>query len=84
MAIWRMSLQSLYTSMQCVLSVIGSIGVILLFAGIPQLIYSPNVKAVNLMTFLLGALLICTMVVGNAIISYQSRHNIENNQVSRI
>lgn len=63
----------MYSSAQCVLSVVGSVGVILLFAGIPQLIYSPVVNVANLMTFLLGAILITTMVAGNSFLNYKYR-----------
>lgn len=67
------NIATLYSSAQCVLSVVGSVGVILLFAGIPQLIYSPSVSIANLMTFLLGAILITTMVAGNAFLNYKYR-----------
>ncbi|XP_071529783.1 uncharacterized protein [Panulirus ornatus] len=67
------SIATVYSSAQCVLSVVGSVGVILLFAGIPQLIYSPEVSVANLMTFLLGAILITTMVAGNSFLNYKYR-----------
>ncbi|XP_068233137.1 ubiquitin-associated protein 2-like [Palaemon carinicauda] len=67
------NISTLYSSAQCVLSVVGSVGVILLFAGIPQLIYSPTVSVANLMTFLLGAILITTMVAGNSFLNYKYR-----------
>nr|XP_053628680.1 uncharacterized protein LOC128686060 [Cherax quadricarinatus]XP_053628681.1 uncharacterized protein LOC128686060 [Cherax quadricarinatus] len=67
------NITTVYSSAQCVLSVVGSVGVILLFAGIPQLIYSPVVSVANLMTFLLGAILITTMVAGNSFLNYKYR-----------
>lgn len=67
------SIATLYSSAQCVLSVVGSVGVILLFAGIPQLIYSPAVSAANLLTFVTGAVLIMTMVAGNTFLNYKFR-----------
>lgn len=68
-----LSLTTLYSSAQCVLSVVGSVGVILLFAGIPQLIYSPVVSGSNLLTFVMGAVLIMTMVAGNTLLNYKFR-----------
>ncbi|CAL4133095.1 unnamed protein product, partial [Meganyctiphanes norvegica] len=66
-----MSMATLYSTCQCVLSVVGSIGVILLFAGIPQLIYAPSLNVGNLLTFMLGALLITAMVAGNAVLNFR-------------
>ena len=78
-----MTASSLYSSSQCILSMIGSVGVILLFAGIPQLIYSPAVQLSNLMTFLMGASLITAMVAGNAFVNYKYRQFLHaRNQVS--
>ncbi|XP_045131118.1 uncharacterized protein LOC123516091 isoform X1 [Portunus trituberculatus] len=68
-----LSITTLYSSAQCVLSVVGSVGVILLFAGIPQLIYSPVVSGSNLLTFVMGAVLIMTMVAGNTLLNYKFR-----------
>ena len=45
-------------------------GIVLLFAGIPQLIYAPEVTAGNVVTFLSGAALLTLMVAGNACIGY--------------
>jgi len=61
---------ALLSSLQCLLSLTGSMGIVLLFAGIPQLIYAPEVTAGNVMTFLAGALLLTLMVAGNACIGY--------------
>lgn len=69
----HISIATIYSSAQCVLSVVGSVGVILLFAGIPQLIYSPSVSAANLITFVMGAVLITTMVAGNTLLNYKHR-----------
>lgn len=69
----RVSIATIYSSAQCVLSVVGSVGVILLFAGIPQLIYSPSISASNLLTFVMGAVLIMTMVAGNSFLNYKYR-----------
>ena len=79
------TVSSLYSTAQCILSMVGSIGVILLFAGIPQLIYSPSVQLSNLMTFLLGASLITAMVGGNAFVNYKYRQYLHSrNQVSAL
>ncbi|KAF2364793.1 hypothetical protein FHG87_004452 [Trinorchestia longiramus] len=64
---------AMVSSIQCLLSVVGSMGIIMLFAGIPQLIYSPVVTATNVVIFLVGALLLSIMVAGNACISYRFR-----------
>ncbi|XP_018019762.1 uncharacterized protein LOC108676220 [Hyalella azteca] len=77
------TVSSLYSTAQCILSMVGSIGVILLFAGIPQLIYSPSVQLNNLMTFLLGASLITAMVAGNAFVNYKYRQYLHRNPVTR-
>lgn len=69
----HVSIATIYSSAQCVLSVVGSVGVILLFAGIPQLIYSPSISASNLLTFVMGAVLIITMVAGNSFLNYKYR-----------
>jgi len=79
------TVSSLYSTAQCVLSMVGSIGVILLFAGIPQLIYSPSVQLSNLLTFMLGASLITSMVGGNAFVNYKYRQYLHaRNMVSAI
>ncbi|XP_018019763.1 uncharacterized protein LOC108676221 [Hyalella azteca] len=64
---------AIISSIQCLLSVVGSMGIILIFAGIPQLIYAPVVTVTNVVTFLVGALLLSVMVAGNACISYKFR-----------
>lgn len=73
MALTTVNIATLYSSAQCVLSVVGSVGVILLFAGIPQLIYSDVISVANLLTFILGAVLITTMVAGNSFLNYKYR-----------
>ena len=72
----------MFSSVQCLLSVVGSMGIILMFAGIPQLIYSPEVTVTNVVTFLTGALLLSVMVAGNACIGYKFQAEIDEIRVS--